>query len=78
MRCMHEVTEVRAHAQMALEAINSYKMPEGQELSAVSLSWGLDEQRTGRAEMELTDKWLSALLEKACQPFLTTCYGSDP
>ena len=59
-----------AHAQVALEAINSYTMPEGQELSAVSLSWGLDEHKTGRGDMEDTDKWLSALLDKARQPLI--------
>ena len=62
------MSESRAPAQLALEAINSYEMPEGQELSAVSLSWGLDERRTGREEAEETDKWLSALLDKACRP----------
>lgn len=71
------MSESSAHAQLALEAINSYKMPEGQELSAVSLSWGLDERKS-RPEMEDTDKWLSALLDKACQPSLTEHDDGDP
>ena len=35
-----------ARAQMALEAIYNYQMPAGQELSAVSLSWGADERKS--------------------------------
>ena len=49
---------------MALEAIYNYKMPAGQELSAVSLSWGLDEAQTDPREMDAADKWMGALLEK--------------
>ena len=37
----------------------------------MSLSWGLDERRTGREEAEETDKWLSALLDKARNPSST-------
>ena len=53
---------------MALEAIYNYKMDAGQELSAVSLSWGLDERRTDPNEMKLTDKWMGALLIRVCRP----------
>ena len=49
---------------MALEAIYNYQMPAGQELSAVSLSWGLDEAETDPDEMDAADKWMGALLEK--------------
>ena len=63
--CMHDQPEAQACvAQMALEAIYKYQMPSGQQLSAVSLSWGLDEARTDPREMKETDKWLAALLEK--------------
>lgn len=54
-------------AQMALETIYNYKMPAGQELSAVSLSWGLDEAETDPREMVETDEWMHALLEKLCK-----------
>ena len=43
-------------------------MPAGQELSAVSLSWGLDEAQTDPREMEAADKWMGALLEKVWNP----------
>ena len=52
--------------QMALEAICNYEMPPGQELSAVSLSWGLPEAEMNPREMETTDAWMRALLEKVC------------
>lgn len=59
---------LRAWGQVALEAVYNYlaKLPPGEELSAVSLSWGKDEARTTRAEADECDKWMKALLEKVC------------
>ena len=63
---------------MALEAIYNYKMPAGQELSAVSLSWGLDEAETDPREMDATDKWMGALLEKVWPLMTGFAPAADP
>ncbi len=59
---------LRAWGQVALEAVYNYleKLPPGEELSAVSLSWGKDEGRTDQAEADECDKWMKRLLEKVC------------
>ena len=61
---------------MALEAIYNYEMAPGQILSAVSLSWGLDELETDPREMQATDMWMSKLLEKV-RPWLAGTCGAQ-
>ena len=61
---------LRASGQVALEAVYNYlpKLPPGEELSAVSLSWGKDEVRTSQEEADACDKWIKALLDKVASP----------